>query len=93
MTTRSTIFKKDPDEKLDFVIDWSEWLATGETISTSVWTVATGITEESDSNTTTTATLWLSGGTAGTDYTAANKITTSAARIAERTLTIRVVSL
>ncbi len=91
------VFYKDPNAVLDFVIDWDgaaadggPWLATGETISTTTWTVATGITKDSDSKTTTTATIWLSGGTAGTDYTVACKITTSDSRTDERTLLIQV---
>ena len=82
-------FTKDPDAVLDYVWDWSSWLAGGETISTSVFTVTAGITVNSTSNTTTTATVWLSGGTNGV-YTVANKITTSAGRTDERSLTIRV---
>ena len=66
-------FVKDPDATLDYIIDWSEWLDT-DTISTSTWTVPTGLTNVSDSNTTTTATIWLSGGTAGQRYTVSNRI-------------------
>jgi hypothetical protein len=78
-------YNKDPDAVLDYGFDWSDWLATGETISTSAWTVSTGITEDSDENTTTETKVWLSGGTAGNTYTAANKIVTSAGRTDERT--------
>jgi len=45
-----TRFLKDPDAVLDYGFDWSDWLADGETISTSTWTVETGITKDSDSN-------------------------------------------
>lgn len=83
-------FIKDPDAKLDYTIDWSSWLTDSETISSVVWTVGTGITEESTSNTTTTATIWLSGGTAGERYAAACRITTSDSRIDERTIFIMV---
>ena len=84
-------YTKDPASVLDYTIDWgTNWLAAGETISTSAWTVESGITKDSDSNTTTTATVWLSGGTAGTVYTVTNRITTSAGRTAERSLYIKV---
>lgn len=84
-------YTKDPDSVLDYTIDWgTNWLADGETISSSSWTVQSGLTEDSDSNTTTTATVWLSGGTAGSVYTVTNQITTSAGRTAERTLLIKV---
>lgn len=81
-------FAKDPADVLDYTVDWSAWLAVGETISTSAFTVASGITLDSESNTTTTATAWISGGTAGTTYTITSQITTSAARTAERSFTI-----
>jgi hypothetical protein len=83
-----TQFSKDPSASLDYVNDWTSWLATGETISTSTWTVPTGITKDSDSKTSTTTTIWLSGGTAGTVYTVANLIVTSASRTDERSFRI-----
>jgi len=87
----SAIYDKDPDAVLNYVFDWSDWLATGETISTSLMTVETGLTLDSDSNTTTTATATLSGGTAGESYAVANKITTSTGQTDERTITINCV--
>jgi len=84
-------YLKDPDAKLDFGFNWSDWLATGETISTSEWDVETGITEDSDSKTTIKTSVWLSGGTAGTTYEITNKVVTSQSRTDERTLSIRVV--
>lgn len=86
----AALFIKDPNAVLDYKIDWASWLATSETISTSTFTVSAGITKDSESNTTTTATVWLSGGTAGTTYTATNRITTNQSRTDERTIEIRV---
>ena len=80
-------FLKDPDAVLDYETDWEDWLGT-DTISTSSWTVPTGITKDSDTNTTTTATIWLSGGTAGTSYTLVNRIVTAGGRTEDRTITI-----
>lgn len=79
---------KDPDATLDYQIDWSSWLATGETISSSAWIVPDGLTEVSDSNTTTTATIWLSGGTDGESYRITNRVTTTAGRTDDRTITL-----
>jgi len=81
---------KDPHAVLDYGFDWSEWLATGETISSSAWTIPTGIIKDSDTNTTTTTTAWLSGGTVGTTYLVVNRITTSAGRTEDRSVYIRV---
>lgn len=80
-------YVKDPSAVLDYVIDWETWL-DGDTISTSTWTVQTGLTADSDSNDTTTTTVWLSGGTLGTKYTATNRIVTAAGRTDERTIYI-----
>ena len=85
-------FYKDPDAELDWEFDWSSWLATGETISSSTVTVQTGLTAGTKSATTTAVTQWLSGGTADTTYTVACKIVTSAGRTDERTIYIHVTS-
>lgn len=93
MATNSPNKIKDPDAKLDFGIDWSDWLAGGETIIASVWAVPPGITQSSSpapSNTPTTTTIWLEGGTAKETYVVVNRITTSAGRIDERSLYIQV---
>jgi len=81
---------KDPNAVVDFFIDWTDWLATGETISTSTWTAESGITVDTSSNSTVKATVWLSGGTAGTEYTLTNRIVTNAGRTDERRLFITV---
>lgn len=86
----ATNYTKDPDAVLDYIFDWSEWLATSETISTSVMTVSPGLTLDSDNHVSTQATAWVSGGTPGTPYTLANKITTNQGRTDERSITIRV---
>jgi hypothetical protein len=84
-------FTKDPSELLDYQISWVDWLAAGETISTSTWTVASGLTEGVSSATTTVTTIWLSGGTNGEFYDVTNHIVTSAARTGDRTFTIQIV--
>lgn len=98
MTSR---FIKDPASVLDWKFDWaaltngsgsSDWLASGETISSRTVTAATGITVDSSSitDTNTSVTVWLSGGTVGQEYTVTCKIVTSASRTDERTITIQV---
>ncbi len=83
-------FLKDPQAKLDWGFDWSDWLASGETIVSYVITADTGITVEEDAESGGVVTVWLLGGTAGQSYKCACKITTSAGRIDERTIRIRV---
>ena len=82
------IIPKDPDAVLDYAFDWTEWLEDGDTISSHTVTVDTGITKDSDNESSGTVTTWLSGGIAGTDYTIACKITTSAGRTDERSIVI-----
>ena len=82
-------YLKDPDSVLDYKFDWSTWLGA-DTISTSSITVPTGITLDSDTNDTTTATAWLSGGSVGSSYTVTNRIVTAAGRTADRSITIKV---
>jgi hypothetical protein len=91
--------RKDPDAKLDYPFDWraktnghgdSDWLATGETIISYELTVDDGITLVSSSESNGAVVAWISGGEVGQWYKVACKITTSAGRIDERTLHIRV---
>ena len=60
-------------------------------LSAAVWTVPAGITKDSDSLGSDTALVWLSGGTAGSFYTVACKITTTDGREDERSMLILVV--
>ena len=82
-------FFKDPDAVLDYQVDWSDWLVS-DTINTSTWIVPTGIVNDSDTNTTTAATIWLSGGTIGTNYSLVSRIVTAGGRTDDRTITIMV---
>ena len=82
---------KDPSAVLDYAFDWTEWLATGETITDHTITADTGITADSSTESDGKVTVWLSGGTAGINYKVACKITTSAGRTDERTIWIKVV--
>ena len=94
-------FTQDPDALLDYVYDWkaltngsgaSDWLATGETISSIVITSPSGITDDAGTitGTGTTVTVWISGGTAGTDYDVVCSIVTSDAREDDRTIVIQI---
>lgn len=90
-----TSYTKDPDAVLDYTVDWNgaaalggPWLQTSETITTSTWIVPVGITQNSTSNTTTTATIWLSGGTAGTTYEVTNRVVTNQGRTNDHTIRV-----
>lgn len=81
---------KDPDEVLDYEVDWTARL-DGDTIVTSTWpTVPAGITKDSDSHTATQSTIWLSGGTLGATYDLTCRITTVGGRTMDQTVRIGV---
>jgi hypothetical protein len=105
---------KDPDENLDYSIDWSRFLDTA-TISTVVWSVKTSayttettlasgedlttasggavtdsIQNISQSNTTTVATINISGGVANREYTFFCTITDSTGSTAKRSVKLKV---
>lgn len=88
---RATIDKGD-DEALDYGIDYADLLADGETINNSVWTVPAGLTEGIAGASGAIVTQWLSGGTAGQSYDVDNVMTTSAGRVFERSIRVRVVA-
>lgn len=77
---------KDPDEVLDYQIDWAKpgdsRLEAGETLLTCNFTVSTGdvVIDSQDFVGTGLTTVWLSGGTSGTRNTILCRVTTSSGR-------------
>lgn len=86
---------KDPSDVLNYKFKFSDWLAAGETISAKTVTVDSGLTKNSDvlADTDTSVVVQLSGGTAGTTYTVACKITATDTQEIERSIQIQVVNL
>lgn len=84
--------EQDPDETVDYVVDWSDQLDAGDTIiGTPVWTVSpSGLTVDDEDNDTTTTTVWLTAGTANTDFQVECTITTQGGRVLQGHLLIRV---
>lgn len=83
------VIEKDANAILDYQLSWATWLGV-DTIGTSSWTTAAGITLSTASNTTQAVTFWLSGGTAGVSYDLINRIQTGAGRTDDRTIRIEV---
>ena len=88
---------KDPDEVLDYRLDWLGTAAEpgplfdlGDTISNSLWVVPAGITSESETNDDGSVTIWLSGGAIGENYEILNRITTVDGRVFDQTVKIKV---
>lgn len=90
-------YPKDPAAKLDYLMDWSSWLPSGDTISSSAWAIDVApdaslaiAGSPAPSNTTTTATCWLTGGTPGQKYVLRNRVTTVSGRIEDRSIAIAI---
>lgn len=89
MTINNT-FQKAPLAVLEYVFDWkpltnltpggiTDWLRAGETIASFTLDVDAGITVDASSITdgNTSVTVWFSGGSVGSKYTAKCRIVTS----------------
>jgi hypothetical protein len=74
---------KGPDEAINFAVDWGDWLDTDrdgsadDTIASASWEADDGLTVGSSSETTTVATVAISGGTIGSSYKLRCTITTT----------------
>lgn len=80
---------KDPDADLDYSFDWSDYLETGETIST--YTLDAGdLIATKETNTGSAIQVWFGGGVASSYAAPRCTITTSSGRIDVRTMTIRI---
>jgi hypothetical protein len=90
--------KKDPDEKLDYSINWntdedgdvgSGRLLPGDMIVISEWFSPVGITVVSEGFSSTMTTIWLTGGAVGETYEFLNRVTTAAGRIMDKTVFLK----
>jgi hypothetical protein len=77
---------KDPQAELDFSLDWSSWMDSGDSIATSTWTVqaisgdgANALDNYQDSINTTDhiTTVWLRKGVSGNNYRVTNTMVTA----------------
>ena len=95
------VYSHGSNERLDYSIDWSRQLQADDldTIASSAWVVEAGSPTlgngsngaPSPSVASGVASVWVIGGTAGTEYVLSNRVTTAAGRIHERSVKIRVV--
>lgn len=87
---------KDPDEVLDYQLDWADpddpRLETSELLLTSTWSVVEGdVVINSNSFTSSgLSTVWLSGGTDNTKCELRNQVTTSKGRTYDETVVLRI---
>lgn len=96
---------KDPDEQLDYSVDWSRFLGTGVTISSVAWyindadgvktSISSGetvnnIQNVSNTKTSTVATINIGGGINNTEYKFYCRMTDSTGSQAERVIKLRI---
>lgn len=81
---------KDPNDTVAYSVDWSTRLGA-TTIATSEFSLESGsCTLGSDANTTTTASVSVSGGTQGETCVIQNRVTTSASEQFDQTILLRI---
>ena len=88
-------YKKDPNATLDYLFDWSAWLTeVSDTIASVEWVLSSGLTEVSSSNTTTGATIFVSGGVLDETETITCRITTNSMppRVDDRIINLKITS-
>src|SRR3989337_3342038 len=106
MSSDIFVVQKAPVSVLDYTMDWAaqtsgegdeDWLAAGDTISTSTWAAQNGIVMGNGSNgapapskTATTTTVWLMGGMNGVDYLVTNRTVPGVGRANERSVLLQV---
>ena len=84
-------FVKDPDARLDYEVDWSEWLSTGDTIITSTWECDdAALVLDDDAHDDDSAAVFASGGVIGTSYLMVNRIETAQGRINDQTIKLKI---
>lgn len=82
--------KKGAAERLDWVIQFTDWMATGDTIVSADVPVSTGLTVDAVVEDGATVRLWLEGGEPGVSYLLRLKITTADGRVLNECVKVRV---
>jgi hypothetical protein len=95
------VFYKDPDATLIYMFDWANdgpndasldddgWLQSATISSSSFVLSSTDLTNVIDTNDDTTASIKLSGGKHGKDYTVTNRVVTNGGETEDRSIKIK----
>lgn len=81
---------KDPDDTLDYDVDYDRFLPDGDTIQSATATADDGITIESVSVSGNVVKTWVSGGVSGASYVVTVNATSTGGRIKDVCFTLRV---
>lgn len=89
-----SVFPKDPQSEVDFSLDWTDWLTSGELITGALWSIApsdlASPTLGAAQSVGAVQSIFVSGGEAGSRYRLACQVETDAGRTADRSLTLRI---
>ena len=83
---------KDPHANKDYGFDWTQWMSSGDTISSSVFSAST-LAITSSSITSHQTVCFIGSGTAGTAHKVSNRIVTLQGRTDERSFDLRIINL
>lgn len=75
-----------PSAVLDYSFDWTGWLQTNETVTSSTWTINPTLTLTNPTLIGAIATTFVSGGVLNSSYTLTNTVNTSQGRTDSRTM-------
>lgn len=81
---------KDPNEVLDFEVDWTARIGSSDAIDTVTWTMPAGITKDDQTVSGKVAIIWISGGTEGQSYNVGCRVETTGGRIYDETIVLPV---
>lgn len=82
---------KDPDDILDYAIDWTAHLEQGDAIQSATWSAApAGLTLGTANLAGGKASVWLQGGTSGQEYVVTCRVVTTGGRQMDRSARVMV---
>lgn len=81
---------KQSADVLDYDIDYSQWLPSGDHVQNALATAPTGITIDSTFVNDPFVKIWLAGGTSGTSYKITVTVTTQDGRVKQDEFNVRV---
>ena len=76
--------EKNKDAFLDYSLDWSDWLVSGDSIASSTWTADAALTLNTSAHNDTVTSIWVQGGLPNTWYALINTVTSAAGRVDQR---------
>lgn len=86
-------WEKTPTERYRYRFNWTHFLAEGEEILSSTWTVPAGIELIDPAHTETTVDFTIDGGTLGRDYIVTNHVTTTTGNKPEKSARFTIVAV